>query len=110
MALLLAGVDVDTIKLIGRWRSDAMFRYLHAQAMPLVGPLAGQMFNHGEYSLLPGGLTPSQAQSILAAANFPLDDCQPRFGPEPDDDDDDETVEDPSPLNTFAATLISTPC
>mmetsp|Transcript_49032 Transcript_49032/g.118772 ORF Transcript_49032/g.118772 Transcript_49032/m.118772 type:complete len:327 (-) Transcript_49032:1122-2102(-) len=96
MALLLAGVDVNTIKLIGRWRSDAMFRYLHAQAMPLVAPLAGKMFRHGEYSLLPGGLTPTQAQSILASANYPLD-CQPTFGPEAEDEVDN-TVDDPSML------------
>ena len=36
MALLCGRVDRDVIKLVGRWRSDAMFRYLHAQAVPLV--------------------------------------------------------------------------
>ena len=34
MALLCAQVDSDMIKLVGRWRSDAMFWYLHAQATP----------------------------------------------------------------------------
>ena len=29
MALLCADVDTDLIRLVGRWRSDEMFRYLH---------------------------------------------------------------------------------
>ena len=49
MALLCAGVDPDVIKLVGRWRSDAMFRYLHAQAEPLVGNLAATMHQHGAF-------------------------------------------------------------
>jgi hypothetical protein len=36
MALFCARVDSDTIKLIGRWRSDEMLRYLHVQAAPLM--------------------------------------------------------------------------
>ncbi len=34
-ALLLAQVDPNVIRLIGRWRSDKMLRYLHVQAYPL---------------------------------------------------------------------------
>ncbi len=34
-ALLLARVDTDVIRLIGRWRSDKMLRYLHVQAYHL---------------------------------------------------------------------------
>ena len=30
MALLTACIDPDTIRLIGRWWSDTMFRYLHS--------------------------------------------------------------------------------
>jgi hypothetical protein len=33
MALLCAQVDTNIIKMVGRWRSDAMFRYLHLQAL-----------------------------------------------------------------------------
>ena len=36
MALLLGGVDANTIKLLGRWRSDEMMRYLHVSAQQLV--------------------------------------------------------------------------
>ena len=32
MALLCADVDSDRIRLLGRWQSDQMFRYLHVQA------------------------------------------------------------------------------
>jgi hypothetical protein len=36
MALLCADVDSDRIRLLGRWQSDQMFRYLHVQAEPLI--------------------------------------------------------------------------
>ena len=32
MALLCAGVNSDRTRLLGRWRSDEMYRYLHVQA------------------------------------------------------------------------------
>ena len=51
MALLCARVDTDLIQLVGRWRSDAMFRYLHVQAAPLTSPLAPRMMHHGTFSL-----------------------------------------------------------
>jgi hypothetical protein len=35
-ALLLAQVDPDVIRLIGRWRLDEMLHYLHVQAYPLI--------------------------------------------------------------------------
>jgi hypothetical protein len=53
MALLCARVDTDTIRLLDRWRSDEMLRYLHVQAIPLVAPLANQMLRQGSYTLLP---------------------------------------------------------
>ena len=52
MALLLAGVEPDKIRIVGRWRSDAMFRYLHAHAEPLVRNNARLMFTGGHYTLL----------------------------------------------------------
>jgi hypothetical protein len=36
MALLLGGIDPDHIRIFGRWRSDAMSRYLHAHDVPLI--------------------------------------------------------------------------
>jgi hypothetical protein len=53
MALLCAKVDTDMIRLLGRWRSDEMLRYLHVQSFPLLAPLAQQMLRHGYYTLIP---------------------------------------------------------
>jgi hypothetical protein len=52
MSLLCAGVDTDMIRLLGRWHSDEMLRYLHVQSFPLVAPLAQQMLQHGHFSLM----------------------------------------------------------
>jgi len=52
MALLCARVDSDVIRLLGRWRSDEMLRYLHVQALPILAPLASQMLHHGAFPLL----------------------------------------------------------
>jgi hypothetical protein len=53
MALLCANVDTDKIRLLGRWRSDEMMRYLHVQAFPIVAPFASQMLHHGSFTLIP---------------------------------------------------------
>ena len=53
MALLCAHVDHDTIRLVGRWRSDEMFRYLHVQAQPVMHDFARRMVLSGAYTLLP---------------------------------------------------------
>ena len=53
MALLCAKVDTDRIRLIGRWRSDEMLRYLHVQAEPIMRNFSSQMLAGGDYHLLP---------------------------------------------------------
>ncbi len=53
MALLCAEVDTDKIRLLGRWRSDEMLRYLHVQAFPVLAPMASLMLRHGYFTLLP---------------------------------------------------------
>ena len=53
MALLCAHVDTDRIRLLGRWRSDEMLRYLHVQAYPVVADLAPAMLQHGHFNLIP---------------------------------------------------------
>ena len=53
MALLCAHVDHDTIRLIGRWRSDEMLRYLHAQAQPIMHDFARRMVLGGNYTMIP---------------------------------------------------------
>ena len=52
MALLLAGVDTDIIRIIGRWRSNAMLRYLHVTARTLTHNHAQLMHAAGDYDLL----------------------------------------------------------
>jgi len=54
MALLCADVDPDIIRLLGRWKSDTMFRYLFVQARPLVNRFAQRMLEDGDFDLLPG--------------------------------------------------------
>lgn len=42
-SLLLAGIDSNLIRLLGRWQSDAMLRYLHVQTAPIRHRLAEAM-------------------------------------------------------------------
>jgi len=58
MALLCADVDTDRIRLIGRWRSDEMLRYLHVQAEPVMRNLSPRMLTGGQFSLLPNQAVP----------------------------------------------------
>ena len=68
MAMLCGGVDSDRIRLIGRWRSDEMYRYLHVQAQPVMAGVAPAMLRGGDFRLnssptllvppLPGGQPP----------------------------------------------------
>ena len=66
MALLCARVDTNLIQLVGRWRSDAMFRYLHVQAAPLTSRLAPQMFHFGNFSL--AAPLPPAAAAVVATS------------------------------------------
>ena len=65
MALLCARIDPDIIRLVGRWRSDEMLRYLHTQAYPLMHTFASAMTLHGSFSLIPGHNVPAPALPIL---------------------------------------------
>lgn len=66
MALLCARVDKDEIKLVGRWKSDAMLRYLHSQAMPLMKHFSTLMTQHGSFSFPPDSIVPVQATMLLS--------------------------------------------
>ena len=50
-ALLCANVDKDAIILLGRWKSDAMLRYLSIQAM--TPGFSQRMLQHGAYTFHP---------------------------------------------------------
>ena len=54
MALLCAGVDRERLCMIGRWRSDEMYRYLHIQAQPLMTGVSAAMLSGGAFQLAPG--------------------------------------------------------
>jgi hypothetical protein len=58
MALLCAQVDTDVIRLLGRWRSDEMLRYLHIQAEPVMRDFARRMLVGGAFTLLPNQTVP----------------------------------------------------
>ena len=53
MALFNCGVDSNTIRLLGRWQSDAMLRYLHLQAQPVMRGFAARMLRGGDYGFAP---------------------------------------------------------
>ena len=57
-ALLCAGIDNNTIQLLGRWKSDAMLRYLHISASPVMNRYAAFMYNNGAYTFTPGTTVP----------------------------------------------------
>ena len=69
MALLCGRVDRDVIQLVGRWRSESIFHYLHAQALPLINNLASTILHHGSYTLLPDSDIPVQATHIIQEAD-----------------------------------------
>ena len=52
-ALLCAGVDKDAIQLLGRWKSDAMLRYLRIQAASHAHNYAQLMLDNGSYTFTP---------------------------------------------------------
>ena len=58
MALYHSKVDALTIRLIGRWNSDAMMEYLHLQSEPAMRGFSEKMVNYGEYHLHPNVLVP----------------------------------------------------
>ena len=52
-ALLCANWDKDKIQLLGRWKSDAMLRYLRMQAMQATSEASKAMLNHGCFTFHP---------------------------------------------------------
>jgi hypothetical protein len=68
MALLCAQVDTDIIKLVGRWKSDVMLRYLHLQAYPHMRNFAALMVSGGNFRLLSNQNIPAAAVPLFAAA------------------------------------------
>ena len=65
MSLLCARIDTNIIKMVGRWRSDAMFRYLHLQSYSLMHSLAPCMLQSGSFTLVHNQNLPMSAAAIL---------------------------------------------
>jgi hypothetical protein len=57
-ALLCANIDPNSIQLLGRWKSDAMIRYLHIAANPHTRHYAKRMITEGHSSFNPGYTNP----------------------------------------------------
>ena len=92
-ALLCAGVDSNATALLGRWRSDAMLRYLRIQAAVHTQHYSQAMLAAGFYTLTPAAFAakdglPNEAPpavQALAGQDVPCPDPAPPG--EPDEDD-----------------------
>jgi hypothetical protein len=63
MALLCGGIDRDRIRMLGRWRTNAMFIYLHLQAEPIMrrfGPSIDATDVGGKGRVIPMMAAPGQ--------------------------------------------------
>ena len=59
MALFCGGVDSSHIRLLGRWQSWTMLRYLHLQYRAAMRGLSAAMLQEGKIDMLPPGSLPS---------------------------------------------------
>jgi hypothetical protein len=58
MSMFFGKIDINNIRFMGRWHSDAMMRYVHVQAQPIVGRFAEVMYNNGAYTFQPDETVP----------------------------------------------------
>jgi hypothetical protein len=58
MAMFFGKIDMNNTRLMGRWHSDAMMRYLHCQAQPIMGRFAEVVYNNGAYTFQPDETVP----------------------------------------------------
>jgi hypothetical protein len=84
-SLLISGVDETAIRALGRWKSDAIFLYLRAQASNLTAGYSRHMLQHGQFTFSPSAeayadsdLLPLQAPQSLVAT---LHACDAAAGP-----------------------------
>ena len=74
MALILAKIDPTLVKLMGRWKSDIMLRYLHRSALH-TADFAAAMLHHGAFIIPRHQALPAAAQDLLDSVAFtPLAD------------------------------------
>ena len=80
MAMLCGGVDTLISRIRGRWLSDAMHRYLTAQAQPLIADVASRMLTGGNFTIVPGQNVPdlhAVIQDPTPAAPVPTAPTEP---------------------------------
>jgi hypothetical protein len=58
MSMMCSKIDMNNIHMMGRWHSDAMMWYLHAQAQPIIERYAAKIFNNGTYTFQPDETVP----------------------------------------------------
>lgn len=63
-ALLCSGVDKDVIQLLGRWKSDAMLRYLRVDAHANNHNFAQRMLAAGHYTFTPRAFADENPQPV----------------------------------------------
>ena len=51
--ILMEKVDLNTIQLVGQWRSNTIILYLHTMANSFTAGLVVHMLQHGDYALIP---------------------------------------------------------
>ena len=59
MALFCGSVDVSRIRILGRWQSWTMLRYLHFKSWAVMRGLSAAMLQGGKIDMLPPGRLPS---------------------------------------------------
>ena len=52
MAILMAGLEPDTIHLVGRWKSDTMISYLYTTEKSFTDGFSRPMFQHVRYTVI----------------------------------------------------------
>jgi hypothetical protein len=58
MAMFFPKIDMNNIRLMGCWYSDATMRYLHGQAHPIMGRFTEAIYNNGAYTFQPDETIP----------------------------------------------------
>ena len=59
MEMFCGSVDSNRIRLLGRWQSWTMLRYLHLQSRAAIRGLSAAMLQGGKINMLPPGILPS---------------------------------------------------
>lgn len=80
MALLNAGTDLARIRMLGRWRSDEVYRYLHLQAPSVMAALAPAILQGGHFQLRPPGA--AHPLRPPPTPTMPAEDARPFMPPD----------------------------